>query len=91
MCDLRFSTDCEYQMYFRFHTQDIPRLFDALGIPQFYTTPQGSMYPGMEALLILLRRLSYPNRWCDLVPIMGRSEPELSMVFNMVIKISQVN
>ena len=35
--------------------------------------------------MILLRRLSYPNRWCDLVPIFGRTEPELSMAFDMVI------
>ncbi|XP_029209260.2 uncharacterized protein LOC114973009 [Acropora millepora] len=77
--------EIECEQMFRFHKQDIPHLFEALGISQFYTTPQGSMYSGMEALLILLRRLSYPNRWCDLVPIMGRSEPELSMVFNMII------
>ena len=76
---------------FRFHKQDIPHLLGAFKIPRFYTTHQGSMYSGMEALLILLRRLSYPNRWCDLAPIFGRSEPELSMIFNMVIKINQVN
>ena len=35
--------------------------------------------------MILLRCLSYPNRWYDLVPIFGRTEPELSMAFDMVI------
>ena len=34
--------------------------------------------------LILLRRLSYPNRLYDLIPLFGRSEPELSMIFNEV-------
>ena len=29
--------------------------------------------PGMEALMILLRRFAYPNRWCDLVSLFGRS------------------
>ena len=38
----------------------------------------------MEALLILLRRLAYPNRWCELVSLFGRAEPELSIIFNMV-------
>ena len=75
----------------RFHKQDIPHLLSALEIPRFYTTHQGSMYSGIEAQLILLRRLSYPNRWCDLVPIFGRFESEPSMIFHMVIKINQVN
>ena len=38
----------------------------------------------LEALLIMLRRLTYPNRWCDLVRIFGRAEPELSVIFNKV-------
>ena len=35
--------------------------------------------------MILLWCLSYPNRWCDVVPIFGRTEPELSMAFDIVI------
>ena len=42
----------------------------------------------MEALLILLRRMSYPNRWYDLCPLFGRTEPELSIIFNMVRNLS---
>ena len=61
------------------------RLIRALEIPRFYTGYQGSVCTGMEALMILLRRLAYPNRWCDLVGIFGRAEPELSIIFNMVI------
>lgn len=61
------------------------RLLEALQIPDTYTSHQGSVYTGMETLMILLRRLVYPNRWCDLVPIFGRAEPELTMAFNMVI------
>ena len=60
------------------------RLMEALEIPESYTSGQGSVYYGMESLMILLRRMSYPNRWGDLVPVFGRSEPELSMAFNMV-------
>ena len=34
--------------------------------------------------MVMLRRLAYPNRLCDLVDIFGRAEAELSIVFNMV-------
>ncbi|KAM7436751.1 hypothetical protein ABFA07_013483 [Porites harrisoni] len=60
------------------------RLLEALQIPDSYTSHQGSVFTGMESLMILLRRLSYPNRWCDLVPIFGRTEPELSIAFDMI-------
>lgn len=59
------------------------RLLEALQIPDSNTSYQGSVFTGMESLMVLLRRLSYPNRWCDLVPIFGRTEPELSMAFDM--------
>ena len=62
------------------------RLLEALQIPDSNTSYQGSVFTGMESLMILLRRLSYPNRCCDLVPIFGRTEPELSMAFDMVIR-----
>ena len=71
--------------HFRFQKQDMDRLLEALQIPDSYTSHQGSVFTGMESLMILLRHLSYPNRWCDLVPSFGRTEQELSMVFNMVI------
>ena len=62
------------------------RLIRALEIPRFYTGYQGSVCTGMEALMILLCRLAYPNRWCDLVDIFGRAEPGLDcIIFNMVI------
>ena len=60
------------------------RLLEALQIPAAYTGYQGSVFTGMEGLMVMLRRLTYPNRWCDLVNIFGRSEAELSILFNMV-------
>ena len=69
----------------RFQKDDLPRLLDALEIPECYICSQRTNASGMEALMILLRRLSYPNRWCDLVPIFGRSESELSLIFTKVI------
>ena len=60
------------------------RLFRALNMPDQYICQQGTKASGMEALMITLRRLSYPNRWTDLVPLFGRSEHELSLIFNDV-------
>ncbi|XP_015759065.1 PREDICTED: uncharacterized protein LOC107338346 [Acropora digitifera] len=39
----------------------------------------------MEALLILRERLTYPNRWCELTQMLGRPEPELSLIFNEIV------
>ena len=59
------------------------RLAAALQL-QTYTCHQRTVCPAAEALLILLRRLAYPNRWCELAKLFGRAEPELSMIFNEV-------
>ena len=60
------------------------RLRDALQLPANYICSQGTIATGMEALMILLRRLAYPNRWSDLVPVFGRTVSELSLIFNKV-------
>ena len=49
-----------------------------------YVCSRGTVATGMEALLIMLRRLAYPNRWSDLVPIFGRAQSELSAIFREV-------
>ena len=49
-----------------------------------YKCPNGTVAGGLEALLILLRRLTYPNRLCDLCQLFGRPEPELSMIVHEV-------
>ena len=70
--------------HFRFSKEDIPRLLAALKIPQSYTCSSGTKATGMEALMVVLRRLAYPNRLCDLTKLFGRSPPELSTIFNTV-------
>ncbi|XP_028410541.1 uncharacterized protein LOC114533238 [Dendronephthya gigantea] len=61
------------------------QLHCALNLPSYYICSQKTKASGMEALMILLRRLVYPNRWCDLVSIFGRSESELSLIFNKIL------
>ena len=69
---------------FRFETSVVIQLENLLHIPEFFRCEQGTKVTGLEGLLIMLRRLCYPNRWCDLVPLFGLSESELSAVFNLV-------
>lgn len=61
----------------RFQKKDMQRLVEALNLPDQYICEQGTNAPGMESLMIMLRRLSYPNRWTDLVQVFGRTEYEL--------------
>ena len=71
-------------MFHRFLKDDVVRLGSALQLPPIYVCHNGTSASGMEALLILLRRLAYPNRWSDLVPLFGRAVPELSVIFSEV-------
>ena len=68
----------------RFSKGDMEKLRDALQLPANYICSQGTNATGMEAMMILLRRLAYPNRWSDLVPLFGRTVSELSLIFNKV-------
>ena len=60
------------------------RLASALDLPEKYVCKKGTTATGIEALMIMLRRLAYPNRWCDLVPLFGHREYELSLIFATV-------
>lgn len=85
---LSASTTSKYFLFLtllcRFDKHHFVRLVNGLRLPDFYVCQQRTVCPGMEALLILLRRLTYPNRWCELTHMFGRPEPELSMIFNEV-------
>ena len=41
--------------------------------------------PGLQAFVLVLRHLTYPNRYSDIAAMFGREIPELGMVFNTVI------
>ena len=66
----------------RFQKGDLDRLGRALQLPEKYVCSQGTVPTGMEALLIMLRRMAYPNRWSDLVPIFGRAQPERTAIIH---------
>ena len=47
--------------------------------------PAGSVCDGMTGLCIVLKRLTYPCRYSDMIPTFGVSVPELCMIYNTVI------
>ena len=83
----RFSlndiNDAECLAKFRFRKHDL--LAEVLQIPDSFSCYQRTISSGMEALCILLRRLSYPCTFSDIIPRFGRPVPVLSMVSNQVL------
>ena len=72
----------ERKTKFRFEKAHLPLHADVLQILPMFKCSQGSVADGMEALCMLLKRLSYPCRYADMVPRFGRPIPVLSMVTN---------
>ena len=77
------ETECEE--IFRFSKEDIPRLARALRLPAAFIGYQGTTCDSIEGLCLLLRRLSYPCRYVDLMPLFGRAKPEMSIISNLVL------
>ena len=76
----------ECKTEFRFEKTHLPLLADVLQIPPMFKCSQGSVADGMETLCMLLKRLSYPCRYEDMVPRFDRPIPVLSMVTNQVLE-----
>ena len=70
--ELEEMADSECRAEFRVNKRDLPHLAECLQIPDAFVCNQGSIYEGMEAICKLLRRLSYPCRYSDMIPRFGR-------------------
>ena len=57
---------------FRVHKNNLPILAEVLGIPDQFVLEQRSVVGGMEALCMLLKRLTYPCRYSDLLHRFGQ-------------------
>ena len=77
--------DSECRAEFRVNKRDLPHLAECLQIPDAFVCNQGSVCEGLEAIRMLLRRLSYPCRHSDMIPRFGRPAPVLIMVTNKAI------
>ena len=80
-------TESECLSEFRFRKRDIPILADVLGIPETIRREQGSTCDGLECLCMVLRRLSFPCRYADMIPWFAKPVPVISMVTNAVLDI----
>ena len=76
--------DNECKAEFRFLRVDIYTLNDIMNIPEIFTCYNDVKVTGTEALCILLKRYSYPNRYFDLIPTFGRPVPKLCLIANHV-------
>ena len=83
--NLHEMADSECRAESRVNKRDLPLLAECLQIPDAFVCNQGSVFEGMEALCILLRRHSYPCMYSDMIPRFGRQAPVLSMVTNKVL------
>ncbi|KXJ26298.1 hypothetical protein AC249_AIPGENE344 [Exaiptasia diaphana] len=63
----------------------LPILAEALQLPDRFHCYQRTTADKTEGLCILLRRMSYPFRFSDMIPRFGRPVAELSMITNEVL------
>ena len=78
--------EAECKAEFRVLKQDLPRLREALRIPESFKLEQVSVCDGMEALCMLLRRVCYPCRYSDMIPRFGgKPVSVISFITNRVI------
>ena len=74
------ETECYRE--FRVRKLDIPRLAEALKLPEGLSCHQRTRADRIEGLCMVLRRLSYPCRYSDMIHRFGRAVPEISMITN---------
>ena len=79
--------DSECLAEFRVRKQDLPVLAEVLRIPGQIICRQRTVCGGTEALCMLLRRLSYPCHYSDLIQQFGRPVPEMCKISNTVMDI----
>ena len=78
--DLDVLNEDECYANFQFKKNDIYLLKELLGIPQNVICYNRSKVDGLEAFCIFLKRYAYPIRFGDMIPMFGRSVPELCMI-----------
>ena len=83
--DLDEVDEAECLADFRFRKRDIPVLANVLQIPDRFECNQRSICDGIEGLCILLKRMSYPCRYGDMIHLFAKPVPVLSMITNEVL------
>lgn len=80
-------SDHECRMWFRFRKQDVAPLAEALGLPEIVHTGPDTRYTAgrVEAMCILLWRLSYANKWDHAIPVFGRCVSSMSQIVHWLL------
>ena len=79
-------TNEEFKINFWFEKQGFAELFTVLHLKCEYCLKDSRLtWSGEEGMALLLRHMSYPNRWNDLVPMFGRHIMELSHICNCMV------
>ena len=60
-------------------------LYEALEVPDMFTSPIRVTWTGLESVLVLLSHLAYPARLGDLCEEFGRSKGVLSVIFSTML------
>ena len=76
--------EAECKAEFRVEKNALHRLTETLQIPGTLKCYQGTVCDGMGGLCMLLKRLSYPCRFNDMISRFGRPVHELCMTTNPV-------
>lgn len=85
LLDLDAMDSDVFHRLFRFRKMDLPDLLSSLLIPEEFVSAQRVRVPGNEALCMTLRRLSYPNRLCELELLFNRHSSVISSVVSTVL------
>ena len=67
---------------FRFSKSQLKHLCVVLRFPNKMTGRNRVAWTGLEGMLVMLRRLSYPNKFREMTEEFGRSKAALSLIFN---------
>ena len=84
--NLESMTEDESLTEFRFNKNDIPYLVNAFGLPSKFICSNGTTASAIEGLCMLLKRLSYPCRYSDMIPRFGRSQTDICLITNKVMR-----
>ena len=78
--NLESMTEDESLTEFRFNKNDIPYLVNAFGLPSKFICSNGTTASAIEGLCMLLKILSYPCRYSDMIPRFGRSQTDICLI-----------
>ena len=76
-CGTEYAGGLETEHLFRFSSEQLCYLNDALRMPTVMFTPERDRYNSIERLCIVLRRLVFPMRHIDMIQLFGRQTESL--------------